>query len=384
MSVLPEIADLRRRVGLDMIGQEEIINLILMGLLVDGHILVEGLPGLAKTRAIKSLANNIEAAFKRIQFTPDLVSSDITGKQVYYEGEGGGRGMYQFEPGAIFANLVLADEINRAPAKVQNSLLEAMAERQVTVSGQSYPMEKLFLVMATQNPVDQEGTYPLPEAQKDRFMMHVTVNYPDEEAERDIIRLIRNEESQKERAKRAKEEKAGGAKDRVITKAETIFKARAEIDEIVVPEYIEKYIVDIIFATRYPQKYTFELRTFIAVGASPRASIALDKVSRAHAWLKGRKEVTPEDVQAMASSVLRHRLVRGDRAIEHRITTDDIVEEIFELMGEPDPEMKGKQEVKSAYSHLTSANKESAADPTKADAKADEADQTDQDAAAES
>lgn len=335
-SVLKDIIALRDRIGLDIIGQQEIVDKLLMGLLCNGNILVEGLPGLAKTRAIKSLSKNIEGSFKRIQFTPDLVSTDITGREVYYESETGGQGTYKFIPGAIFANIVLADEINRAPAKTQNSLLEAMEERQVTVAGVSHKMADLFLVMATQNPVEQEGTFPLPEAQKDRFLMHVTVNYPDEPSELEVIRLIRQEETQKAKAKKKEIEKKGVDPDQIKTPQDIIFKARAEIDEVKVPEYIEKYMVDLIFATRYPQRYTMELRTFILVGASPRATIALDRTSRAHAWLKGRDSVEVEDVQAMITSCLRHRMIRGERAVQHRVTTDDIVEEILELVPEPE------------------------------------------------
>jgi len=335
MSVLKDILDLRDRVARDMIGQQQIIEHLLMGILANGNILVEGMPGLAKTRAIKSLDRNIEGEYKRIQFTPDLRSTDITGQELYYESETGGKGEFKFIKGAIFANLVLADEINRAPARVQNSLLEAMEERQVTVAGVSYKMPDLFLVMATQNPVEQDGTFPLPEAQKDRFLMHVVVNYPDEAAEQDIIRLIRAEETQENRAKRKENEKKGGDPDQVITKQDTIFKARAEIDKIKVPEALEKYMVDLVFATRYPQRYTYELKSFILAGSSPRASIALDRVSRTHAWLKGRDSVNLDDVQTMLPSVLRHRMIRGERAIDHKITTDDICEEILELVAVP-------------------------------------------------
>jgi len=340
MSVLKDIIELRERVSKDIIGQQEIIDRLLMGLLCNGNILVEGLPGLAKTRAIKSLSKNIEGNFKRIQFTPDLVSTDITGKEIYYESETGGQGTFKFIPGAIFANIVLADEINRAPAKTQNSLLEAMEERQVTVAGVSHKMADLFLVMATQNPVEQEGTFPLPEAQKDRFLMHVTVNYPNEASELEVIRLIRQEETQAQKAKRKEIDKAGGVDhEQVKTPQEIIFKARAELDKVVVPEHIEKYMVDLIFATRYPQRYTMELRTFIRVGASPRATIALDRTSRGHAWLAGRDHVTVDDVHAMIKSCLRHRMIRGERAIQHKVTTDDIVDEILELVPLPETQI---------------------------------------------
>ncbi len=337
MSVLNDIVALRERVAKEIIGQNEIIDRLLMGLLCNGNILVEGMPGLAKTRAIKALSKNIEGSFKRIQFTPDLVSTDITGKEIYYDSETGGQGTFKFIPGSIFANIVLADEINRAPAKTQNSLLEAMEERQVTVAGVSHKMADLFLVMATQNPVEQEGTFPLPEAQKDRFLMHVSVGYPDEASELEVVRLIRKEETQEQKAKKKAIEKAGGIDpDQIKTSQETIFAARAEIDKIHVPPHIEKYMVDLIFATRYPQRYTMELRTFILVGSSPRATIALDRTSRCLAWLKGRDTVDISDVHAMIKSCLRHRMIRGDRAVDHRITTDDIVEEILELVPMPE------------------------------------------------
>lgn len=329
MSVRDEIVDLKNRVQLDIIGQSEIIDHLLMGILGNGNLLVEGLPGMAKTRAIKALAKNIEGDYSRIQFTPDLVSTDITGRQVYYESETGGKGQFEFIKGPIFANIVLADEINRSPAKSQNALLEAMEERQVTVAGVTHKMPDLFLVMATQNPVEQEGTFPLPEAQKDRFLLHVIVDYPDEDAEKKIVDLMRKEMSQAQKEKG----KAGKTEKQAVTSQETIFKARREVDDIVVPDAVKEYMVDLVFATRYPQRYTYELKSFIAVGASPRASIGLDKCARAHAWIHGRKEVTIEDdVHKVVKSVLRHRLIRGERAIDHKITCDDIVDEIIELI----------------------------------------------------
>ncbi len=344
MSVLKEVTDLRERISKDIIGQTAILDLLLMGLLSNGNVLVEGLPGMAKTRAIKALAKNIEADYGRIQFTPDLLSTDITGKQVYYEPEKGGKGKYEFEPGAIFNNIVLADEINRAPSRVQNSLLEAMEERQVTVGGITRKMPDLFLVMATQNPDTQGGTFPLPEAQKDRFLMHVNVDYLKEEAELDVVRLIRKEESQAQKAKEKKIEAAGGKDpDQILTPQKVIFDARAEIDKIIVPEEVERYIVDLIFATRYPQRYTYELKSFIRTGASPRASIALDRVCRTRAWMEGRKETSIDDAKIMSTSILRHRLARGDRAIEHKVTTDDIVEEIIELIDTLGPQTEIKK-----------------------------------------
>ncbi len=329
MSVRKEIQDLHASVSREIIGQAEIIERLVIGILANGNLLVESLPGLAKTRAIKALSNNIEGDFSRIQFTPDLISPDITGREVFVEGENGKRGMYQFEPGPIFNNLVLADEVNRAPPKTQNALLEAMEERQVTVAGKAHKVPDLFMVLATMNPASQQGTFPMPEAQMDRFLMHVMVDYPDEEAEAGIIKLVRDEVSQENKGSDIH------AAKRKVTSQETIFAARSEIDKITVPDHVEKYIVDLIFATRYPQRYTYELKSWIAFGCSPRASLALDRVSRTHAWLNGQDRVEIENVQHMMPSVFRHRMIRGERAIEHNISPSDVCEEIMELVPVP-------------------------------------------------
>lgn len=338
MSVRPEINALQARMAKEIVGQEKIIESLVVGILSNGNLLVEGLPGLAKTRAIKALSNNIEGDFNRIQFTPDIVSGDIVGREIFYKAEdsaqGESGGVFKFNKGPIFANIVLADEVNRAPPRSQNALLEAMEERQVTVGGKTYKVPDLFMVMATMNPAGQEGTFAMPEAQMDRFLLHVVVDYPDEEAEGNIIRLVRGEMSQKQKNKVVEK------KDRVVTSQETIFAARGEIDTITVPAHVEKYMVDLIFATRYPQRYTYELKSFIKVGASPRASLAIDRCARTHAWLKGQKQVEIENVQEMLKGVLRHRLLRGERAVEHKITTGDIVDEILELVKVP---MAGKQ-----------------------------------------
>lgn len=344
MTVRDDINALMTNVSKEIVGQSDIVQALIIGLLTNGNLLVEGLPGLAKTRAIRALANNIECDFSRIQFTPDITSPDITGREVYYKSETDGNGVFKFVKGPIFANIVLADEINRAPARSQNAMLEAMEERQVTASGMSHKMPDLFMVMATQNPATQQGTFPLPEAQMDRFLMKVFVTYPKEEAEVDIIRLIREEQSQKTRIKGEAARKA----ERTVMPQKTIFDARAEIDIVTVPPEIERYIVDLIFSTRYPARYTYELRSFIAPdgGASPRASLALDRTSRTHAWLKGRNEVTVDDVQTMIYPVLRHRIIRGERAIEHRVTPDEIIGEILELVPAPGREQKYKGMVK--------------------------------------
>lgn len=332
MSVHSEIVDLQNRIAQEIIGQSDIVERLIIGLLANGHLLVEGLPGLAKTRAIKALSKNVEGTFNRIQFTPDLISPDITGHEVIYTENG--QNAFRFVKGPIFANIILADEINRAPSKTQNALLEAMEERQVTVAGVGHKMPDLFLVMATQNPSDQAGTYPLPEAQMDRFLMHVRVNYPDEKAEGEIIRLIRAEDAAQNAAKKTGAKKEAGP-ERKLTSQQTIFDARAEINNVVVPEQVEKHIVDIIFATRYPQRYSYELRSLIRTGVSPRGSLALDRCARAWAWLRGRDVVTIDDVRTIAKGVLTHRIVIGHRAKEHGLKGDDVVDAVLDSVKAP-------------------------------------------------
>jgi MoxR-like ATPase len=319
MSARDTILDLKARMGRSIIGQEHVLERLLIGLLVNGNLLVEGLPGLAKTRAIKALAKNLDAGLSRIQFTPDLLPSDITGTEVYYQADG--KGEFRFSQGPIFNNLILADEINRAPAKVQAALLEAMEERQVTVAGKTHKLPPLFLVMATQNPVEQEGTYPLPEAQMDRFLMHVLIGYPDEGAEGQIIRLVRGEEGG-DAAKGA-----AGAKDAPISQ-QVVFDARALIHAVHVAGAVEKYIVDLVFATRFPDRYEGDLRKWIQVGVSPRGGLALDRCSRAHAWLRGRDHVTPDDVRAVVHDCLRHRLMLSYEATAGGITADEVIDEV--------------------------------------------------------
>ncbi|MCB9978185.1 MAG: MoxR family ATPase [Rhodospirillales bacterium] len=332
MSAHSEIVDLQNRMAKEIVGQSDIVERLVIGLLANGHLLVEGLPGLAKTRAIKALSKNLEGTFNRIQFTPDLISPDITGQEVIYTENG--QNAFRFIKGPIFANIVLADEINRAPSKTQNALLEAMEERQVTVAGVGHKMPDLFLVMATQNPSDQAGTYPLPEAQMDRFLMHVRVNYPDEKAEGEIIRLIRAEEAAQNAAKKTGAKKEAPVESK-LTSQQTIFDARAEINRVVVPEAVEKHIVDLIFATRYPQRYSYELRSLIRTGVSPRGSLALDRCARAWAWLRGRDVVTIDDVRTIAKGVLTHRIVIGHRAKEHGLKGDDVVDAVLDSVKAP-------------------------------------------------
>ncbi len=296
-----------------IIGQENLVQRLLIALLADGHLLVEGAPGLAKTRAIKTLADGIEGSFHRIQFTPDLLPGDVTGTEIYRPQEGG----FHFQHGPIFNNLILADEINRAPAKVQSALLEAMGERQVSVGSQTYPLQQLFLVMATQNPIEQEGTYPLPEAQLDRFLLHVNVDYPDRQAESAILRLARNEAAM-ENLEQPPE-----------LRQDDIFAARQAVLAMHMAEPVERYIVELVIATREPEKYSAELHNWLDYGGSPRATIALDRCARAHAWLRGSEFVSPDDVQAMLGDVLRHRLILSFEAEANGISTDQAIEELL-------------------------------------------------------
>jgi MoxR-like ATPase len=316
---LQAIRDLEARINLSILGQENVVERLLIVLLANGNLLLEGLPGLAKTRAITSLAKNLDAGLSRIQFTPDLLPSDITGTEVYQpESEE----KFIFQQGPIFNNLILADEINRAPAKVQSALLEAMQERQVTVAGKTHKLDPLFMVMATQNPIEQEGTYPLPEAQMDRFLMHVIVNYPDAASEIKVLDLVRSEEDSAPKKKTSVE----------TISQNVIFEARAEINKIHVSESIKTYIVDLVNATRYPEKYSEDLGLWIDYGASPRASIALDKCSRVYAWLNERDFVNPDDVRAVAHDILRHRISQSYEANAEGISKEKIIDELLKLV----------------------------------------------------
>ncbi|MEZ5725506.1 MAG: AAA family ATPase [Paracoccaceae bacterium] len=316
------IEDLRSRMGGSIIGQREVIERLIIGLLANGNLLVEGMPGLAKTRAIKALAKNVDASFSRIQFTPDLLPSDVTGTEVLYKS--GDETEFRFSPGPIFANIVLADEINRAPAKVQAALLEAMEERQVTVAGKTHRMEPLFMVMATQNPVEQEGTYPLPEAQMDRFLMHVNITYPPVEDEVEVIRLVRGEEI----AAIHERDGAPAAEPPAPIPQDVVFAARREIAAIQVAPAVERYMADLVNATRIPAQFGEDLKRWIEIGVSPRASLALDRCGRAHAWLKGRDYLDPEDVRAVLPDVFRHRLALSFEAQGEGIAPDQVSAEI--------------------------------------------------------
>jgi len=322
MSAILEIQHLKAHIGKYIIGQEKLVNRLLIALLADGHLLVEGAPGLAKTRAIKVLADGIEADFHRVQFTPDLLPADLTGTEIYRQQEGS----FVFQQGPLFHNLVLADEINRAPAKVQSALLEAMAERQITVGKETYTLPDLFLVMATQNPIEQEGTYPLPEAQLDRFLMHVTIGYPSEKEEQEILKLARNE---------AKKSSTVDLEVSTPIKQEAIFAARDEVLSLHMSENIEQYLLQIVLATRNAGAYGDDLADWLQYGASPRASITLDRCSRAHAWLQQRDYVGPEDVQAVAHEVLRHRLILNYEAEAEGVTADGVISELLSRIAVP-------------------------------------------------
>jgi MoxR-like ATPase len=307
-----------------VVGQERLLNRMLVALLSDGHLLVEGAPGLAKTRAIKVLSHSVEGDFHRLQFTPDLLPADLTGTEIYRPQDGS----FVFREGPLFHNLVLADEVNRAPAKVQSALLEAMGERQITVGAVTYPLPTLFMVMATQNPIEQEGTYPLPEAQLDRFLLHVFVTYPDAAGEHAILELNR-----KEQRRSVTDEMLFKAAD-MLTQKE-VMAARLQVLDQHLSQPLEEYIVQIVLATRSPERYGEDLKGVLQYGASPRATIALDRCARAHAWLAGRDYVTPEDIQAMAHDVLRHRIIVGFEAEASGRTPDEIIDTLLARIGVP-------------------------------------------------
>ena len=297
-----------------VIGQQDVVERILIALLADGHLLMEGLPGVAKTRSIKTLSKLIESEFSRVQFTPDLLPSDVTGSEIYREQNG----TFEFQSGPIFGNLILADEINRAPAKVQAALLEAMEERQITVAGTTHQLPKLFLVLATQNPIEQEGTYPLPEAQMDRFLLHVNVPYPPAENEAAILRLVRGEKT------------GNSAEPPPPIDQDLIFTAREEVNKVHVAEPAEKYMVDLVIATREPKRYGGDLEKWIRLGASPRGTLALDAASRAHAWLQGQDFVSPENIRAVAPACLAHRIHPTYEAEAAGIGRPEIINAVLE------------------------------------------------------
>lgn len=337
------ITALNQYVNQHIIGQQLLIDRLLIALLCDGHLLVEGAPGLAKTRAIKVLSEGIEGDFHRVQFTPDLLPADLTGTEVFRQQTGS----FVFQRGPLFHNLILADEINRAPAKVQSALLEAMAERQITVGMKTYQLPDLFLVMATQNPIEQEGTYPLPEAQLDRFLMHVRIDYPDPKSEKSILDLARQEAYEESQLKLHHASSRGNEPDNgtpltsppsdkkaLITQA-GLFEARKEVLDVHMAKNLEQYLLEIVLSTRNAKVYGDDLASWIQYGASPRASIALDRCARAHAWLAGRDYVDPQDIQNMAYDVLRHRILVSYEAEAEGITPDRFIETLISRIAVP-------------------------------------------------
>lgn len=313
-----KIIELKNFMDARIIGQEDLVNKLIITLLADGNALVEGAPGLAKTKAIKTLASSIKAQYNRIQFTPDLLPSDITGSEIYVAS----KGEFEFRQGPIFANLVLADEINRAPAKVQSALLEAMAERQVSVGGKKYALPPLFMVMATQNPIEHEGTYNLPEAQLDRFLMYIKIDQPEAEAEKKILRLVR-------------EEISFANTTTPTLEIEDILKARSEALSVHMSDAVEEYLVQLIMATRHPEKYDAKMAGYVMFGASPRATLALDRCAKINAWLREKDFVTPEDIQSVVYDILRHRIILSFEAQAEGVTTDAVISRLLKLVPLP-------------------------------------------------
>ena len=319
MNARADFQSLHDHISRQVLGQNHLVDRLLVALLADGHLVVEGAPGLAKTRAVKVLSEAIEGDFHRIQFTPDLLPADLTGTDVYHPESGS----FAFQPGPLFNNVLLADEINRSPAKVQSALLEAMAERQITAGKTTHRLPRLFMVMATQNPIEQEGTYPLPEAQLDRFLLYVRIDYPDADTENRILELARREEAGD----------AGAAAVHIAQ--ESIFAARAEVARVFMSPELQQYVVQLVLATRDPAPYDPRLATWSQFGASPRGTIALDRCARAHAWLAGRDYVVPDDIHAMAHEVLRHRVLLSYEAEAEGVTPDAFVDELLALVAVP-------------------------------------------------
>ena len=325
MTVLNDLNALQASVGEAVLGQDEVIRQIVVGLLANGHLLLESLPGLAKTRTVKALAKHLDAKMSRIQFTPDLLPSDITGAEVLHQVNG--QNQIMFQPGPLFGNLILADEINRAPAKVQAALLEAMEERQITVAGNSHALPELFIVLATQNPIEQEGTYPLPEAQMDRFLMKLVLDYPMPADESRVLRMLRGEEQ----AQGTTREAAAG----FALGQDVIFAARREVSAVAVSPAIDSYLIDLINATRHPADYDADLARWISIGASPRGGIGLDRCARADAWLRGQAFVSPDNVRAVVHPVLRHRLQLSYDAVADGVSADQVLDRILAKVAIP-------------------------------------------------
>jgi len=328
MSLYQQITHARDCLRKKIIGQDALVNKLFIALLADGHLIVEGAPGLAKTRAIKELGKLIEADFHRVQFTPDLLPADLTGTEIYRPQDGS----FHFQKGPLFHNLLLADEINRAPAKVQSALLEAMGEQQITVGRETYLLPKLFMVMATQNPIKQEGTYPLPEAQLERFLMHISIDYPHQDAEKAILELNRTE-AQEELLNTSNSSLSENSES--LISQQVLFASRHEILNVHMSEEVEEYLLTIILATRDPSPYDEELANWVNYGVSPRATIALDRCARAHAWLAGKDYVAPSDIQAVVADIFRHRLLLSFEAEANGIDSDYFIAKLLSYIAVP-------------------------------------------------
>ncbi|MBT5539979.1 MAG: MoxR family ATPase [Alphaproteobacteria bacterium] len=319
MTEQKQLANVQKSIEKHLIGQKDLIEGMLVCLLCDGHLLIEGMPGLAKTTAAKALANSIEGEFHRVQFTPDLLPSDLIGTDIYVHEKSD----FTFRKGPLFHNILLADEINRAPAKVQSALLEAMEEKQVTVGAHTYALPKLFMVLATQNPIEQEGSYKLPEAQLDRFLMHLEVKYPTDKEELEILSLDENRQRKPEKAKKS------------LTHQSDIFAARQEIAELYMDHKLKNYIISLVAATRTPKPYSDDLTRWILCGGSPRASIAISRCAKALAWLRGDEYVSPYHIQTVAPNVLRHRLILTFEAESEEVTKSQVIQHLLEVVAVP-------------------------------------------------
>ena len=325
-----KLLELEQRMNEQVLGQESLVRMLIVALLCDGHVLLEGLPGLAKTRAVRELARHVEGDFRRIQFTPDLLPSDITGSEIYQQNATREEDQFRFRPGPVFGNIILADEINRASARVQSALLEAMEERHVTVAGKTWPLPGVFMVLATQNPVDQEGTWPLPEAQLDRFLMKVLVDYPSKANEQKVMQLVRDEQQKKYQA--GSVEAGEKQPETLMLSQQDIATCWQEISAIYVAPTIENYIVNLVDMTRHPQGVSDTLASYITFGVSPRGTLALDRCGRALAWLEGRDAVLPEDIQHVAPAVLRHRLMLSYQANADNCSPDDVIRMLLDAV----------------------------------------------------
>ncbi|MEZ2604970.1 AAA family ATPase [Kluyvera intermedia] len=325
-----KLLELEQRMNQQVLGQESLVRMLIVALLCDGHVLLEGLPGLAKTRAVRELARHVEGDFRRIQFTPDLLPSDITGSEIYQQNATREEDQFRFRPGPVFGNIILADEINRASARVQSALLEAMEERHVTVAGKTWPLPGIFMVLATQNPVDQEGTWPLPEAQLDRFLMKVLVDYPSKENEQKVMQLVRTEHQEKYLAGREGSQEI--PPETLMLSQADIATCWQKISAIYVAPTIENYIVNLVDMTRHPQGISDTIASYITFGVSPRGTLALDRCGRALAWLEGRDAVLPEDIQRVAPAVLRHRLMLSYQANADNCSPDDVIRMLLDAV----------------------------------------------------